>query len=50
MRPVLAIDPGATGAGALLAAVFMLPVLGLPFTCLVCAALCGGYAAGIWRG
>ena len=43
-------DLAGAAAGALLAAVFMLPVLGLPFTCLVCAALCGGYAAGVWRG
>lgn len=42
-------DLAGAAAGALLAAIFLLPLLGLPMTCLLCAALCGGYAVGVGR-
>jgi len=40
-------DLAGAAAGALVASVFLLPVLGLPQTSLLCAALCGGFAAGM---
>ncbi len=41
-------DLGGAAAGALLAATFILPALGLPGTCLLCAGLCAGYGATTW--
>lgn len=41
-------DLGGAAAGALLAAAFILPLLGLPTTCLLCAALCAGYSLPLW--
>ncbi len=40
-------DLGGAAAGALLASAFILPVLGLPNTCLFCAALCVGYGVTV---